>query len=860
MLAQMQPILFSSILQSIRDAVIVFNGEGKVLFWNNAAETLLGYAEAKQIGQVLLSMIPERYREADNEGVTRLVKTAISRTMDNPVDACALTKDGREVPVELTIAPLGTRGEDVFVGVVRDISDQKRLAEELTHLKKQFELILTATDEGIFGFDQEGRATFVNPAAAAMLGYSEDEFVGKPQHQLIHHTRPDGAPFPDDQCPIHSALRDGNVRIVEDDVFWKKDGTSFPVQYVSTPIIENGKIKGAVVYFRDISEQKKMSERLAHAVRIAGLGHWDWDIVHDRLKLSDHMYRILGLTPGEIDFTYPKVIEFVHPEDVRLFQSAVMNSLHMGTPLDGEWRIIQKNGSTRYLRVQGEVHFDTTCKPVRMIGTVHDITEWKEQERLLFESEQRYQSLVKYNPDGVCAFDLTGRFTDANEACEKIVGYSREELMGRTLWDMIVFPDDVPLAEHLFKVALNGKSLENVEFTLRRKNGSRVEVSVTTAPILVRGKLVGLYTIIKDVTEQKLSRQKLMQSEERYRLLVESSLDAIGIHDGDKWLFMNGPGLEMFGAASESDVIGKRVCDFLDPDERETFKQYIRTILEDKKVVGRTEQKWRTVDGRQIHSETVGLPIDYESKAAVQLIIRDITERKRSEEMLLKSEKLSAVGQLAAGVAHEIRNPLTALKGFAQLLTSACGDPAKRYLDIMQNELDRIDVILNELLILAKPQAVRFRPQPIGTVLQEVITLLSTQAIMKNVVIESSVDPRGPMVNCEKNQLKQVFVNIIKNAIEAMPNGGRLSITAETDSDMVCIQFSDEGEGIPEELIPKLGEPFFTTKEKGTGLGLLMSHRIILAHQGSIDISSAVGQGTTVRVALPVLKENALLC
>jgi two-component system, sporulation sensor kinase A len=236
-----------------------------------------------------------------------------------------------------------------------------------------------------------------------------------------------------------------------------------------------------------------------------------------------------------------------------------------------------------------------------------------------------------------------------------------------------------------------------------------------------------------------------------------------------------------------------------------------------------------------------------------------ISRKKRSEELLLNSEKLSAVGQLAAGVAHEIRNPLTALKGFAQLLKSSCTGPERRYLDIMQNELDRIEVILNELLVLAKPQAVKFHPQPIGVLLHEVTTLLSTQAVLKNVVIESSVDPHGPMVNCEQNQLKQVFVNIIKNAIEAMPKGGRLSITATTDDEMVCIQFIDEGEGIPEDLVPKLGEPFFTTKEKGTGLGLLMSHKIIFAHQGTIDISSVVGKGTTVSVVLPVLKAYEFL-
>jgi two-component system sporulation sensor kinase A len=730
-------MVFASIVQSLRDAVVVIDSEGKVLFWNQTAEALFADTGAEPILQWLSSLIAEQYRGALEEGRSWPVASGIGQMVGEPVEACTYTNEDQDCPLEVTITPLRTERETVFAAVLRDISKVKRLEDQMARLKSQFELILAAAKDGIFGFDQEGRATFINPAGAAMLGYTQDEFIGQPQHQLIHHTRLDGAPYAVEDCPIHSVLVDGSSRFVEDDVFWKKDGTSIPVQYISTPIVDKGKIDGAVVYFRDITERK-------------------------------------------------------------------------------------------------------------------------EQERRLYESEQRYQCLVKYNPDGVCALDLAGRYTDVNEAYERIVGYSKAELMGRDFREVNIFPEDVSLADHLFQMALNGKSLENVEFTVRRKDGTRVEVSLTSAPILVRGELVGLYAIIKDVTEQKRSRQKLMQSEERYRRLVESSLDAIGIHDGKTWLFMNGPGLQMFGAASEADVIGKPVCDFLTPDQSAVFRKQSRTIMTDKQVVGRTEMKWRTVDGRQIHSETIGIPIDYENRVAVQVIIRDITERKRSEELLLKSEKLSAVGQLAAGVAHEIRNPLTALKGFTQLLTDSCVGSTKRYLDIMQTELDRIDVILNELLILAKPQAVKFHPQPIGAVLQEVITLLSTQAILQNVIIDSSVDPHGPVVNCERNQMKQVFVNIIKNAIEAMPGGGRLSISARTDDDKVFIQFVDEGEGIPPELVPRLGEPFFTTKEKGTGLGLLMSHRIVLAHQGTIDISSEVGKGTTVSVVLPILQKGGL--
>lgn len=817
------------------------------------ARALLGYDPNELVGKNFRDLLHPSDVACFNDLVAKKLQGE-----DTYGFTCRLRhKDGRYLWFE-TIAKVVRHDEGILlrlISVRHDIAGSKDSEDRLARLNKQYELIFTGTTEGIMGFDENGTTTFVNPAAAMMLGYTEDEFIGTPQHRILHHAksmRSMDSIDSDKDSPIYSTLREGTSHFVDDDVFWRKDGTSFPVQYTSTPIVEDGKITGSVVHFRDISDQKRMSQQLAHAVRIAGLGHWEWDIVNDHITLSDQMQRILGLAHDEAGLTYATFLEFVHPDDVQRVQHAVMNSLHNKyLPLDCDWRIIRNDGIIRHLHGQGEVLFDTTGDPVRMIGTVRDITEWKEQERLLYEN----QSLMKYNPDGVCALDLTGKYTDVNDAFEKLVGYTKGELIGKDYRELIVFPEDVPLAERLFRAILNGESQQNVEFAVRRKDGKRVEVSVTTAPILVRGELVGLYVILKDVTEHKLSRQKLMQSEERYRQLIENSLDAIGIHDGDKWLFMNTPGLKMFGAESETDMIGKPVSDFVKPEDRETLKQQSRIIIEDKQPIGRIEQRWVTVDGRQIDSETIGLPIKYENKPAVQIIVRDITERKRSDELLLKSEKLSAAGQLAAGVAHEIKNPLTALKGFTKLLMGSSSGPEGRYLSIMQTELDRIETIVNELLILAKPQAVLFRPQSIENVLQEVITLLNAEAVMKNVVIESDLGSHGTIVNCDKNQLKQVFVNIIKNAIDAMPKGGRLSISATVEHETVCVQFRDEGEGIPEDVLAKLGEPFFTTKEKGTGLGLLMSHKIILAHQGTIDISSVVGKGTTVSVVLPLHKD-----
>lgn len=235
-------------------------------------------------------------------------------------------------------------------------------------------------------------------------------------------------------------------------------------------------------------------------------------------------------------------------------------------------------------------------------------------------------------------------------------------------------------------------------------------------------------------------------------------------------------------------------------------------------------------------------------------VSRDMTERNRMEELLRQSEKLTTVGQLAAGVAHEIRNPLTTLKGFLQLQQEK-QILVPLHIELMLSELERINLIVSEFLILAKPQAVHFQEKDVRYILGDVVSLLDSQAHLFDIQFSTSFSDHPATVHCEENQLKQVFINIVKNAIEAMPEGGVISMELRSTLDSVFIIISDQGEGIPADVLPKLGEPFFTNKETGTGLGLMISQRIIQAHKGHLEIQSEVGQGTTVMIKLPAARE-----
>ncbi|WP_162255083.1 ATP-binding protein [Paenibacillus sp. Soil522] len=348
--------------------------------------------------------------------------------------------------------------------------------------------------------------------------------------------------------------------------------------------------------------------------------------------------------------------------------------------------------------------------------------------------------------------------------------------------------------------------------------------------------------------------EMLRDSETRYRRIIKLSPEPITIHSDGILIYANDAALKVVGATKMEDVLGKPLFDFLHPDYHEMVTERIQSIIPTEERAEYIEQKIIRLDGEIIDVETSCICIDeYLGKPVIQNVIRDITERKRTEEMIRKSEKLSVVGQLAAGVAHEIRNPLTSLKGFLQLLNSK-NLGYKNYFEIMQAEVERINFIVNEFMIVSNPQVVRSQEKKnVESIIQNIVMLLGAQANLMNVQIVTESESGLPLIKCDENQLKQVFINILKNALEAMSDGGIIRIQVKNiQPNELLIRFIDQGIGIPEDQLPKLGEPFHSTKETGTGLGLMVTNKIIEGHKGSITITSKVNQGTTVEIILPI--------
>jgi two-component system sporulation sensor kinase A len=230
--------------------------------------------------------------------------------------------------------------------------------------------------------------------------------------------------------------------------------------------------------------------------------------------------------------------------------------------------------------------------------------------------------------------------------------------------------------------------------------------------------------------------------------------------------------------------------------------------------------------------------------------VKDISDKKETEEMMIRSEKMSIAGQLAAGVAHEIRNPLTSLKGFIQLLQAGVSRK-EEYYNIMIEEIEKMETITSELLFVSKPLTDNKRNEPMEKMLQDIIVLLNPQAKLKGIDIKYHI-PGNIMIYCDRSQIKQVLINLVKNAIEAMDEPGKIQLNAASGASGISLSIIDEGSGIPEELIHKLGEPFFTTKQSGTGLGIMISKQILEQHGATLEIKQNNEKGSTFIIHFPV--------
>ena len=539
------------------------------------------------------------------------------------------------------------------------------------------------------------------------------------------------------------------------------------------------------------------------------------------------------------------------------FFQNMWKTIYSGQVWQGEIRNKAKDGSFYWVDTTIVPFLNEAGKPTQFIAIRSDITKRKKAEEDLLASIKENQD-IKFALDQssiVAITDQRGIITSVNEKFCEISMYSRDELIGQ---DHRIVNSGVHSKEFfrdLWRTIGEGKVWKG-EICNRTKDGGLYWVHTTIVPFLnSNGKPYQYVAIRTDITQRKRAEEELKQT------LKENADIRFALDQSTIVAFTDSKGVitsvnEKFceiSKYSREEIIGKthRVLNS-GYHPKEFFRQLWSTIEGGNVWKGEIQNKAK--DGTLYWVDTTIVPFLDEHGVPYQyLAIRnDITERKKTEEILHRQDKLAAVGQLAAGVAHEIRNPLTSMKGYTEFLQLDEKDPERQeFLNIILDEIERVNGIVEDFMVLAKPKAVELEEKNVVPVMKNVFSLLEFEARKKNVHLHFDCDQEIIQIECDENRLKQVFLNFIKNGIEAMPNGGDLTVSIEIREKNVHISIQDTGVGIPAEKLEKLGEPFFTTKKNGNGLGLMVSFKIIESHNGKVYVESEPNKGTTFNILLP---------
>lgn len=455
----------------------------------------------------------------------------------------------------------------------------------------------------------------------------------------------------------------------------------------------------------------------------------------------------------------------------------------------------------------------------------------------------------------VAITDSKGVITYVNDKFVEISKYEEHELLGKNhnILNSGFHPPE--FFQDLWKTIGSGEIWKG-EIRNKAKDGSFYWVDTTIVPFLNKKNKPNQYVSIRtDISALKSAEASLKSSLKDVNdikfALEQSSIIAFTDEKGTI-TNVNEKFCEI-SQYSREELIGQNHS-ILNSGlhSKEFFKNLWKTIGQGEVWKGEIRNKAKDGSYYWVHTTIVPF-LNANGKPYQYLSIRnDITERKKTEEVLHQQDKLAAVGQLAAGVAHEIRNPLTTMKGYTEFLQlDETHEERQEYLSIILDEIDRVNNIVEDFMILAKPKAAELEERDIIPIIKNVVSFLEFEARNRNVKIGFEYQQDIIQIECDENRLKQVFLNFIKNGIEAMPDGGNITVRAGIINNQVQIAIKDTGVGIPQEKLKNIGEPFFTTKKNGNGLGLMVSFKIIESHNGKVFIESELNKGTTFNIVLP---------
>jgi two-component system NtrC family sensor kinase len=514
-----------------------------------------------------------------------------------------------------------------------------------------------------------------------------------------------------------------------------------------------------------------------------------------------------------------------------------------------------------------EIPFKNAAGTLSKLSIYHDISKEKKQEEMLRASEEEFKNLFEHVASGVFISSKEGKFLNANQALLDMLGYdSKEEFLNIDLpQDLYVRPEDRRTFQEMME--RDGRVIDyEVEF--KRKDGSTIPILLTGhARYDQQGHIIGYEGLNVDLTQRKLMEKELREAYDFMNKIVQSSPNAITATDMKGNILIYNQGAEETLGYRASDVIGKMNIRKIYPEGvARKVMQMLRSdksgevgrlnsypmvyVRRDGEVVEGNLSAAIIYDAKGNEIASVGSFVDLRDRLQMERALRD------TQEQLLQSEKLAAMGRLTSQIAHELNNPLYGIMNTLELLkTEVPADNKRRkILDMALSETIRLSDLLRKMLSFSKPDQEERHPVDINSVLDEILLLHEKQLKENDINIAVTFAEGLNLVNASKNQLRQVFLNMVANARDAMPDGGTLSVVTGGDTDKINVEISDTGTGIREEHLDKIFDSFFTTKGeiKGVGLGLSVCYGFIKDHGGDIEVKSQVGEGTAFTITLPV--------
>ena len=777
--------------------------------------------------------------------------------------------------------------EDVYAEEKK--TEEKLKAEEaLRKSENKFRTLLENLPQKIFLKDKNSVYVSCNENYARDLKIRSDEIAGKTDYDF----------YPKELAEKYRAddkriMESGKTEHIEEEYI--QDGQKVFVHTVKTPVKdENSNVVGVLGIFWDITERKKMEDEIKSLARFPSENpnpvlrmNREGIILYanhaGKTLLQDWEREVVDQTPK---FWRDVAVETLNNQSGKSFDTKLGMKVYsiFVTPVEG----------AGYANVYGI-----------------DITERKKAEEKIRKSAEEWSRTFDAISDLVFILDRNFSFVRVNNATCDLLKKKPEELIGKHCFE-VLHGTDKPLPDCPYKRTLVTKKAETQEI-----NDPNVGLSLlmTVSPLFDdNGEHIGCIHVAKDVTERKKAEEALRESEEKLRNVFIASPDAITVTDlSGNIVDCNQATLDLHGYQSREDLIGKNALELIAKKDHEKAMMNLKKTFEQGSAKN-VEFTFLTKDVREFPAELSASAVrDASGKPEYFVAItKDVTERKNMEkqlkeysehleekvekrtkqlkeaqEQLLKAERLAAIGEVATMVGHDLRNPLQAVANAVYFLKDPhttvdsllTNERYKEYLDIMpdpiRNEfhekltktvevrnkmintidesIEYADKIVSDLQDLARTK----EPEPIKIDLESLIQeTLSGISIPKNVKISIKHDQRLSKLYVDPNQLRRVFANLTTNAIQAMENGGTLTISTKKTEGFVEVSFKDTGVGISEENMEKLFTPLFTTKAKGMGLGLPICKKFVELHGGSIEAKSQVGNGTTFTVKLPIPKEN----